>query len=309
MLAALLLLALAAAPAEEPEPAEPPPGVWVLSGARPWSECQAYEDEAARRLRAGLPRGDERPLIRQWRARVQACPQVPTALVLLARLELASPAGFDPSVELGEGIGALVETHRRQHEEILGWLAAAEREAERRGEAAPPQTAYLMAFASVGLGRRRDAAAHLERARAAGDVEGWRLDTLEAVIRIGDGDLERALRLANRARGHATTSGRTTTTYVLALALDRSGSIAAARSLVAQIRSRESRPLGVLESLLPIHERLYLLALEQEARGHASSAFFIWKAYLERPEVEGPERAQVERRLRELRPEPSLAGS
>ncbi|HRI07985.1 MAG TPA: hypothetical protein PKW35_09215, partial [Nannocystaceae bacterium] len=62
----------------------------------------------------------------------------------------------------------------------------------------------------------------------------------------------------------------------------------------------EARGRSVLDSLLPVHERFYVMALEQEALGHASGAIELWQAYLTLPAVQAAERVQVERRLAEL---------
>ncbi|MEZ4385095.1 MAG: hypothetical protein R3A79_27445 [Nannocystaceae bacterium] len=302
-----LALGFAPAPATDGADAAPQANVWVRSGARSWTRCQSYEVEAARRLVAGIPPGEERALLREWRARVEACPQVPAALVLTALLELANPPKIDPSIDFVDTLPELGLAFREQRQRILHWIAAAEREAARRGEPVPEPARYIAAYASVGLDDPA-AAARVQAAREAAEFDAWRIDRLDAMVRLREGDLAEALRLAHRSLSQATNSGRPASTYVLAMVLDRSGSIAAARSLLSKLRIRDARTLGGLESLLPLRERIYLMALDQEARGHRAGAYTLWQAYLEVDGVEAPEREQVRRRLDELRPGPTFAG-
>ena len=241
-----------------------------------------------------------RGLLREWRARLDVCPHVPSAMVLAALLELANPPKVDKAVDFLDALPELGLAFREQRLRILRWIDAAERESARRGEPVPEPARYIAAYASIGLGAA-DAAARVEAAREAAEFDSWRIDRLEALLRLGEGDLDEALRLAHRSHTHATTSGRPASTYVLALVLDRSGSIAAARSLLSKLRIRDARTLGGLESLLPLRERIYLMALDQEARGHRAGAYALWQAYLELEGVEAPEREQV-------RPGPTFAG-
>jgi len=302
--AALLLSLVVGAPAENAAPA---PNVWSASGARPWTTCQEYEGEATRRLRAGLPRGEERKLYTVWRARLSACPNVPDALVLMALLEVANPPRVDPAEDFIASLAALDIAYREQREEILRLLAAADLEARRRDGSPPSPSHYLAAYAAIGLGDPARARPLVDTAREAAEVESWRIDRLSALLALAEGDLQTALRLALRAQIHATTAGKPASTYVLALVLDRAGSITAARGLLERLKLREARTLGGLDTLLPVRDRLYLLALDQEARGHNAGAYALWQAYLERDGVEAPEREQVRRRLIELRPAVGIA--
>ena len=59
------------------------------------------------------------------------------------------------------------------------------------------------------------------------------------------------------------------------------------------------------ESLLPVHERLYLRALDHQAADEASTALRLWDAYLARPEPAEPEKALARRHREELRPKPA----
>ncbi|MBC8069110.1 MAG: hypothetical protein IAG13_12315, partial [Deltaproteobacteria bacterium] len=57
--------------------------------------------------------------------------------------------------------------------------------------------------------------------------------------------------------------------------------------------------------LLPVHERLYLRALDHQIGDEDSSAIRLWDAYLSRPEPEAPERVLAKRHRTELQPRPA----
>ncbi len=308
MAALLLSLALGTpTPTPTPTDSEPAPtNVWSESGARSWTLCRRYEAEAEHQLRAGTPESDTK-LLAQWRSRIETCPQLPAALVLTARLEIENPPRADRAVDFLDELPELDRAIREQRRLVLGLLVAAELEAERRGQPLPSPARYLAAYAAIGMGDAALAKPLVRAARAAGEIDSWRIDRLAALVAVFEGDLQSALRLAHRARAHATTGGRPASTFVLALVLDRQGSIAAARGLLRTLRVRDSRTLSSLDTLLPLRERLYLMALYQEAKGHSASAYTLWQVYLEREGVDAPEREQVRRRLLELRPAPTLA--
>ncbi len=281
--------------------------MWSQSGARSWTLCRRYEAEARHRLSAGTPPGDEQKLLLRWRARIKTCPQLPAALVLTAMLEIENPPRADRAVDFLDELPELDRAHREQRRRVLELLVAAETEAKRRGETLPMPARYLAAYAAIGLGDAALAKPLVSAARAAAEIDSWRIDRLAALVALFGGDLQGALRLAHRAQIHATTGGRPASTFILALVLDRQGSIAAARGLLRALRVRDSRTLSNLDTLLPLRERLYLMALYQEAHGHSAGAYTLWEAYLEQEGVLAPEREQVQRRLLELRPQPTLA--
>jgi len=287
------LLGFAAWLAVAGSPAEPGPTPWAQAGARPWSLCRGHEREAQVRLESEGVQVDEAKSS-VWRTRAALCPGSPAVLVAAALVELGRPPELLASpVELGR-------VFVQQREDALAWLRRARAESARRGEAPPPLTDYLEAYASYGLGELDRAAAALDAARARGDVESWRIDRLGALVALGRGDLDAAVHLAHRSWIHAATSGRVASAYVWALVMDRAGATDEARRDLARLRSSEARGRSVLDSLLPVHERFYVMALEQEALGHASGAIELWQAYLTLPAVQAAERVQVERRLAEL---------
>ena len=280
----------------------------MQAGASSWTVCQSHEREATRRLRgAGLSSDIDRRRLRELHAWGDACPHAPAVLVLTAALELVllpEPSSDDLLAGLDE-LDRDLSTQRRR---ALRRLRGAVVESARRGEAPPSPAHYLIAYASLGLGDLAGAQAAVTASRARAEVEIWRLDRMEAFVALFRGDLPEALRLAHRSLEYATGSGRMSSMYTLAMALDRAGSITASRRILAQIRVREGRDHAALDSLLPLHERLYLMAIEQEARGYEAAAKRLWTHYLERPEVEAPERALAERRLATLGGGPAVAG-
>ncbi len=302
-----LALLLAAAPSWQPAPA-PPPTPWARAGARGWAACEDLGRQAAA-LRGGTaPRadpGNEDASV--WLERAQRCPAVPDVIVYAAQLELASAGDIGALLEPEASIGRVVDDHRERIERALRWLDAALRECARRRESPPRETRFLRAYALVTLGRPEAAELALAKASAAAEVEGWRIARMGAAIALLQGELERAMALAQRASIDAPLEDRTITRYVRALVLDRSGAIAAARSELQELRADAGHVIArrATESLLPVHERLYLRALDHQVGDEEASAIRLWDAYLSRPEPEEPERVLARRHRSELQPRPA----
>lgn len=304
MLWAAAIGLMLAPPGWEPRPPEPPT-VWAQAGARPWGQCSEFERSAERVLGTQSPGGgEERGVASPWPDRAKLCPGSPAVLVAAALAELSTVPELPPLSELAGQVEALSEAQRTSRKRAARWLAAARLEASRRGEAPPPWTHYLTAYAALGLGepgRARDA---LQQAEGRGEAEPWRIDRMQALASLLQGDLTRALELAHRARELGPSRDRGTSTLVLALVYDRAGAPeSAARELTAHHQASYSWPeRGALDTLLPLHERLYLAALDQLVRRNTGNVTWLLKAYLACPEPEAPERKLVERRLEELRP-------
>jgi hypothetical protein len=303
-----LALLLAVGPARvapwQPAPA-PPPTPWARAGARGWAACEDLGRQAAG-LRGGTaPRADpgtEEPSV--WIERAQRCPAVPDVIVYAAQLELANAGDVGAVLEPDASLGSVVTDHRSRIERALGWLDHALEECARRRETPPRETRFLRAYALVTLGRASEAEVALTKASAAAEVEGWRVARMGAAIALIRGDLERAMALAHRAFIDAPLEDRTITRYIRALVLDRSGAIAAARTELGELRADAGHVIGrrATESLLPVHERLYLRALDDQVGGEDTSALRLWDAYLSRPEPEEPERVLARRHRAELQP-------
>jgi hypothetical protein len=300
----VLLWALAAA-TPAPAPARTP---WAEAGARPWTTCREYERQAERLLASAGGRGEEERREAPWQARVGECPNVPALLVTAALLELLKIPGFPPLVDLEGELPRLAGLHRDTRRQALAWLQQALAEAARRGDPPPPLAHYFVAYASLGLGDWQTARTALAAAERRGEVEPWRVDRAGAVAALLAGDLPRALALAYRARELAPANDRLTSLYILALVYDRAGAPeAAARELGAlRTQSFTAGERAAVDSLLPLPERIYLAALEQQSLGHPQSALRLWSAYLACPEPEAPERRLVELRRQELRPRGSV---
>jgi hypothetical protein len=291
-----------ASPKWEPRPPEPPT-VWAQAGSRPWERCRELERGAERVLGVQQQVTEERGPPSPWPDRAKLCPGAPAVLVAAALAELSTVPEFPPLSELAAQVEALAEAQRTSRKRAARWLAAARAEASRRGEAPPPMTWYLTAYAALGLGEAGRAREALQQAEARGEAEPWRIDRMLALASLLQGDLSRALELAHRARELGPARDREMSTLILALVYDRAGAPeAAVREMSAQQGSYRAAPQRVLDTLLPLHERLYMAALEELIQRRTGNVNWLLKAYLACPEPEAPERKLVERRLDELRP-------
>lgn len=305
LLLGLSLLLAPAAASTEPEP--PGVNVWAGAGGRPWTVCREFERQAEGILLRASQRADESPGETPWPQRAHDCPGAPAVLVVAAMRELRKVPAYPPLADLKSAIPRLGEAHRRARVQAQGWLTQAQLEAARRGEAPPLLTHFFVAQAALGLGDAVAATQALARAEARGEIETWRAEQAGAVAALLAGDLQRALELGYRARELSPGGERQTSVYILALIYDRAGAPeAAARELVALGTSRFGFERGAVDTLLPLPERLYLGALEEQARRNPGNATLLWEAYLACPEPEEPERRLVERRLSELRPRGSV---
>lgn len=285
-----------------PQPSPPDSTPWADAGGRPWTSCREYERQAEQLLRSSSVKSEEARGDTPWPARARECPNAPSVLVMAALLELLKIPSFPPLADLREELPGLAEGQRATRKQALVWLKRALVESERRGEAAPPMTHYFVAYAALGLGDWAAARAALTVAERLGEVETWRTDRALAVAALLAGDLSEALRLAHRSREFAATSDRHTSMQILALIYDRAGAPEAAQRELAALRSQSyGEERGAVETVLPLPERIYLQALQQQAR-NPGSAMRLWDAYLACPEPEAPERKLAERRRDELRP-------
>jgi hypothetical protein len=276
----------------------PPPTVWARAGATGWSACEELGRQAAAVRSGAGPRGggeDTSP----WAERAARCPAVPEVLFLAAQFEIinAGDVGFGPEPGTTASLDPVVKDHRERVGQALRWIETAIEESARRREAPPREARFLRAYALVALGRPTDARVALDDAIAFGDVERWRIDRMGAVIALLAGDVDRAMRLAQRAGLETPNEDRTITRYIRALVLDRSGAPSAARTELLELRNDAGHILArhATESLLPVHERLYLRALEHQVGDDPDSALRLWDAYLARPEPEEPDRVVAQR--------------
>jgi hypothetical protein len=300
MLAAVAAIGLMlGSPGWQPQPPGPPT-VWAEAGARPWGQCRELERGAEVMLAKQSP-GSEGP--GPWAERARLCPGAPAVLVAAAMIELTEVPGLPPLRELVDEVGALADAQRMSRKRASQWLAAARTEAGRRGEAPPPRTWIFTAIAAIGLGEAERALSALREAELRAEVEQFRIDRLVAVAALMSGDLSRALALAQRARELGPGREQVRTGLILALVYDRSGAPdAALRELTLLRPMASSGDRAAIDALLPLHERLYLAALEQIAFKNPMSAAQLFKAYLASPAPQEQERRLAERRLAELKP-------
>jgi hypothetical protein len=142
-----------------------------------------------------------------------------------------------------------------------------------------------------------------------GDVERWRSERMAALVEMQAGDVSAALERAQRGVFDAPVEDQGISRYIRALVLDRAGASAAAHAELVALR-REGSPFAriAMESVLPVHERLFLRGLDHLANDEDSAALRFLEAYLARPEPEDPERVLARRHLDELTPAPAPVG-
>jgi|LNFM01.2.fsa_nt_gb hypothetical protein len=304
-----VLTATLLAPAPRWQPAGAPrPTVWARAGATAWAACEELGRQAATVRGGSGPRGDSSADdASAWTERATRCPAVPEVLVLAAQIEIATMVDVSFGPEPGSSLDSVVEDHHERVVQALKWLDAALAESARRREPAPRETRFLRAYALVALGRPRAARDALDDSVAYADVERWRSDRMGAVIALLAGDLDRAMKLAHLAAVSTPPDDRTITRYIRALVLDRGGAPAAARAEMVELRNDVGhiQARHATESLLPVHERLYLRALEHQAGDDPDSAIRLWDAYLARPEPEEPDKVVARRHREALRRKPS----
>lgn len=301
MLSVSLLAVLSAAPEPwEPAPA-PPPTVWAHAGARGWTLCQDVERQASRPQNNGA--GDDA----MWARRVEQCPHVPEALLRAAQVQLQEAAALDPEAA---DPSLIFEAHRTHTRRALAWVRAALAEADRRATLPPPEARYYRAYVLVAMGRYDAAARALRTAVRRGDVARWRSDRMAALIQVLRGNLDRALQMAHRGVIDAPNQDRTISRYIRAFVLDRVGAPAEAVQELRRLRREAGHTAhrAAVESVLPMHERLYLRALEHQANGEKSNAIRLWDAYLARPEPAGADKELARRHRAELEPRPAPVG-
>lgn len=277
--------------------------MWAEAGSRPWGQCREFERQAERVLQSPNVRGDDVRGPGPWADRAELCPGVPAVLAAAAYFELMLVPPLPPLGDLVEEVKPLLEAHRTSRQRAARWLATARRESARKGDPPPPLTWFLSAQSALGLGEPAAARRALAEADARGEVEPWRLDRLGALTALLAGDLPPALELGYRARELGPAAERGTSTFLLALIYDRAGAPdAAVRELAAVRAASFGFERSVIDTLLPLHERIYLQALEQIALRNPGNATWLLKSYLACPAVEAPERRMAERRIEELRP-------
>lgn len=285
------------------EPAStPPPTAWAQAGARPWRSCDVVARQALA-VRLGVrARGS---FDRVWRGRAEHCPGAPDVLVLAAQEEIlmAVPQFWKPETD-GDIDGTIENMHERATE-ALRLLDAALAETSRRGEPPPFEAHYFRAYAQSMLGDHDAVLESLKLADREGDAARWRIERMAAAAELGRGNLDAALRLARLALADAPPDAgeRQISRYVWAYVLDRAGSPAEARALLRSLRRQPDigKARGAVESMLPVHERIFLRAIDHQSVEENSNALRLWDAYLKRTEPDAADRILAKRHRDELR--------
>lgn len=289
------------------DPDEGPLTVWAKAGSRSASDCVRRADDAANQLRR---LGDDIQLLKnstKWRDRATYCPRSPDVLRLAAFTELLRLIPLPSAPAEGDwDFTALDQELAESRKQALAWMHDAELESRRRGEGVGIGIIYFRSRALLSQGHVEQAKAAAIQALDTGDVAPWRAYRVIALCEMMEGDLDQALLHARRSVTNASERGRSLSEYVYALILDRAGDTAAAARIFQRWRNRNPTDTRrVLEMTLPLHERLFLLALEaQYVGGQTNAALRLWNAYLSRKEPHPAERKLAERHLAELGPPP-----
>jgi hypothetical protein len=300
----VLALALVLGPAgkkEEWSPAKPPPPTaWARAGARPWRACDDLGRKALAVRLGAMPRSSVTENL--WRRRAAQCPGEPEVLMLAAQEQIVDAAGIGWLPDAGTDLDEIVERHQNRIGRAVRWLDAAVVESSRRGVDAPLEAWYWRAYARAAMGDFPRAGDDLERAAEVGDVARWRLERMGSVVSLLEGNLQQALRRAHLSTVDAPQDDKLISRYIFALVLDRAGAPASARAEFRRIRHEptHNEARGAVESFLPIHERLYLRALEHQANAERTNAVRLWDLYLARPEPDEPDRELARRHKAEL---------
>ena len=280
---------------------------WAVAGARSWSRCREWSSEAqAERLTsvADTVVDDER---HRWARRAVACPHALEILSLAARTELLRtfrlPTKTDADTDLTELNEGMVSSRAR----ALTWIETIFVEASARRQAVPATLEYWRGKALVAQCQYDAADLAFSRSQRSSGVEPFRLRRMRALIALFRGDIETAQRESHRAQLDSPRGAlRVVSNYIHALVLDRSGDEAAARVLMRRTlkMDRDRNSLYALLAVFPLHEHVYMRALQAEALRSGAMARRLWEAYLARDEPATPERHSAERHLAALKIEP-----
>lgn len=278
----------------------PPPTAWARAGARSWRACDELGKKALAARLSG-PRGSA-AVDKSWRLRMERCPGEPEVLIVAAQEQILESARAGWLPEQGARLDDVAERHQTALAEAVGWLDRALVESGRRGQEEPFEARYLRAYASLAAGDFVAARKDLRKVMERGDVERWRLERMASVVELLGGDLDTALRYALLGVIDAPPEDAMISRYIWALVLDRAGAPTSSTEMFRYIRRSPGyvKARQAVETFLPIHERLYLRAVEHQANGEDSNAIRLWDAYLSRPEPEEPDRALAQRHKAEL---------
>lgn len=281
-------------------------GPWervVGEGAR---LCAAFEAEARSHLLQGTAATaniDDKT----WRRRARECPHGEWVLRAAVEAEMRTNFALPDASPTPADVAELEDTLRRSRRRVLRWVATIGRERARVGAPLLPRDTYLAACAHAGLGQRRAARVALADAVRRGGATAAETHRLSALLALFGGDLDRAAIDARRASFAGTEHDAIVSQYVRAIVLDRLGDGPEAQRLMADARRRDRSGRSALlwlESLLPMHERLYLRALDHQVEHTRNAALVFWRVYLGHDAPTDAERQLAQRHLAALAPVP-----
>ena len=293
--------------------------IWGMVGGRKWGVCAELAARAERDLVSFSDDARTLQAEHPWIRRAESCPHSAPILESGARTELTHlprfAADYGGMEKLSEGIEVakvekeLVESRER----ALAWLDEAAKERARRGEAPPFELAYWRARALIALARFDEAREALDEAWAAKQSSRAKLERLDALLSLYRGDSERALQMAHRALHDGARENTADAALVYALVLDRAGDPEGASRMMlfaARYGSKARGSLDRLQTMVPMYERLYLIALNRALADGMDARLAIqsFQAYLACPEPLEPERRLAERHVERLRSKPGRLG-
>ena len=283
--------------------------VWGKVGGRKWSVCAERSAEAKRAL-SSFSDAPRKRSEHAWAGRARACPNSIEVLQVAARKEavqhFALPDGLAKDTDFTELRESLTKSRARAAQ----WLLDARAEAQRQGKPAPYATGYWLARVELSRGNLLAAQGYLDEARQEGAMSISDLHQLAALIALFRGELQGAHLEARLGLRNAPANDQSGARYIYALVLDRLGDDEGADRLFVSARSAGSPDAEGIDTMLPLHERLYFRGrLRMAQRGFDErGAIAFFRAYLAQPEVQAPERQLAQGHIDRLSRVPGRLG-
>jgi hypothetical protein len=283
--------------------------VWGKVGGRKWSVCAERSAEARRAL-SSFSDAARKQSEHAWAGRARACPNSIEVLQVAARKEAVQHFPLPDAVGADTDFKELKESLAKSGERAATWLHDARAEAARQGKPAPYASGYWLARVELARGNLADAEKFLQEAGRESAMSQSDLLQLGALISLLRGDLVGAERRARLGLRNAPLNDRSSASYVYALVLDRLGDDEGAERLFVAGRSSGTPDAEMMDTMLPLHERLYFRGRLRMAQGgyDERGAIAFFKAYLAQPEVRDPERRLAQAHIDRLSRIPGRLG-
>lgn len=283
--------------------------VWGKVGGRKWSVCAERGAEASRAL-ASFSDAPRKQSEHAWAGRARACPNSIDVLQVAARKEAVQHFAFPDAITKDTDFTELRAALTKSRVRAAQWLLDARAEAERQGKPAPYASGYWLARIELSRGRLVRAEGYLQEATLEGAMSLADLHQLGALISLYRGDLPEAQRRARLGLRNAPMNDQTPALYIYALVLDRLGDDEGADRLFVSARRSGSPDAEAIDTMLPLHERLYFRGrLRMAQRGFDERlAIAFFRAYAIQPEVREAERRLAESHIDRLSRIPGRLG-